>query len=77
MAEVERRIVLMRVEPDSIPGAPGEGSIMTLDHPFTSHSSDWRVVSHSINFNLDGALILSVLMEAPKGTAPPKETLLP
>lgn len=61
------RLVLMRLEPEQIPGAPGEVRVTQLPE-FLDGA---RVLSHTIGWSLDGAALLSVLCdEAPKSGWP-------
>jgi hypothetical protein len=72
---MERRLLMMWVDEDQIPQAPGQGSLQRLGPPYDRIGAEWRIVSHTLSFNLSGAAIMSVLIEAPEGTPPSIEEM--
>lgn len=63
--DVERRLIIMRVEPDHVVGLsePGHGSILNLSDPVDKYQDDWRLVSHDFTLMPDGSARLSILFE--------------
>jgi hypothetical protein len=59
---MERRLLTMFVPADKIPTAPGEGSVLDIGSPMDGYGDEWRLVSHTLQLVVGGAL-LSVLIE--------------
>lgn len=62
---VERRLIVVRVEPKDLAqlGKPGGGLLVDLGPPVDAYGEDWLLVSHTFSIQPTGEGILSVLFE--------------
>lgn len=67
--QMQRQLILMRVEKDEVPDEPGKGTFLNL-LPLSEYGHEWNIVSHDLTIGLDGAGIVSILLETPVGAAP-------
>lgn len=61
---MQRKLLIMAVPANLLPTTPGHATNNDLGAPFDL-GPEWRIVSHTLTFNLDGSAILSVLAELP------------
>lgn len=62
---VERRLIVMRVDPETLGGLdrPGAGAIIALGPPIDAYTDGWTLVSHTFEVKPGGDGLLSVLFE--------------
>lgn len=62
---VERRFIMVRVEPDAMAGVaqPGGGLILNLADPIDQYKSEWKLASHTFTLTEQGVGLVSVIFE--------------
>lgn len=57
---MDYRVLILRIEAERLPDAPGTVARLDLDESFAPHIEGWQVISHTVSQQLSGEMLLTL-----------------